>query len=244
MYKSKTLSTLITGFMLLSLSTLTAGEVSASDIITKAFKHTSSLKSYAFHATIAEEEAQEDGTFITYNYTRAVKVNRPAQLRIDSKGKYLDNTTTLDHGLYTVVRHKDKTYSQLTVPKSIDEAIEAVLDKYTLQKAPLASLVYNDPAKHVKLDKALYLGKDTLDAVVCDHVRFSKKNRVVDIWVTQSKTPQIIAYHINDTNNQPPVHIKAKITWDEKPNISPKDFVFQAPKESKKVEILTEDSEG
>lgn len=244
MYKFKRLSTLITSFMLLSLSTLIAVDVPASDIINKAFKHTSSLKSYAFHATIEEEEAQEDGTFITYNYTIAVKVNRPAQLRIDSKGKYLDKTTTLDHGFYTVVRHKDNTYSQLTVPKDIDEAIQALLHKYTLQKAPLASLVYSDTAKHVKLHKALYIGNETLDAVVCDHVRFNKKDRVVDIWVTQSKTPQIIAYHINDTSEQPSVHTKAKITWDEKPNISPKDFVFQVPKESKKVAILIENTEG
>jgi len=243
MYKTKTLSTLVIGFMFLSLSTLSASQKSALDIINKAFAHSSSLKTYAFKANVSEKEAQEDGTFITYNYSTTVKVNRPGQLRIDSKGPYLDRTITLNNGLYTVMRHTDNTYSQLKVPNNIDDAIQAILHKYALKKAPLASLIYSDISEHIKLHKGSYIASEKVEGVDCDHVQFTLKKREVDVWITQSKTPQIIAYTIKDTSKHPFVDTKTKITWNEKINISPKDFTFQAPKGSKKIEIVTEDSE-
>jgi len=243
MYKTKTLLAFTLGFMFLSLSTLSASQKSALDIINKAFSHSSSLQTYAFKANVSEKEAQADGTFLTYNYSTTVKVNRPGQLRIDSKGKYLDRTMTINNGLYTVMRHDDNTYSQFKVPKNIDDAIEAILHKYELKKAPLASLVYSDISEHIKLHKGSYIASEKVKGVNCDHVRFTLKKRKVDVWVTQSKTPQIVAYHINDSSQQPFINSKTTITWNEKPNISPKDFTFQAPKGSKKVDIVTEDSE-
>ncbi|RLA70414.1 MAG: hypothetical protein DRG09_03245 [Epsilonproteobacteria bacterium] len=243
MHTVKTLSTLTLTFILLGFSTLLASEKSALEIINKALKHTASLNSYLFKTNTSEKEALEDGTFVTYKYTTNVKVQRPGKLRIDTKGQYLNRTITVNNGLYTVMRHNDNTYSQMNVPKDIDHAIKAILHKYKLKKEPLAALVYGDVASHVKLHKGLYIGSEKLDDRHCDHVRFVKSNREVDIWVTQSDTPQIIAYNIKDTSEQPFVYTQTKINWDEKVNIEESDFVFKAPIKSSKVAIVTEDSD-
>ena len=229
--------------MFLGTSTLIAADKSALDIINKAFQYTSSLNTYAFTANIIEDEAQEDGTFIAYKYITSVKVKRPGQLRIDTKSKFLNRSTTIDNGLFTIMRHDDNTYSQLPVSKNIDKAIDSILSKYDI-KEPLASLIYSDMAKRVSSHDSQNLGTKKLDGIVCDYVRFKSQHRDIHVWVTQGDRPQIKAYNIKDTSEHPYVTTKTEITWDVKRSIQNSDFVFHAPENSKKVAIVTEDSDG
>ena len=228
--------------MLLGASALTAADRSALDIINKAFQYTSSLNTYAFTANILEDEMQEDGTSIAYKYITTVKVKRPGQLRIDTKSKYLNRSTTIDNGLFTIMRD-DNTYSQLSVSNNIDEAIDSILTKYDI-KEPLASLVYSDMSKRVTSHSDQYLGTKNIDGVVCDYLLFKSKHSEIHVWVTKGDKPQIKAYKIKDTSEHPYVTTKTEITWDVKRSIQNKDFVFHAPKNSKKVAIVTEDSDG
>lgn len=237
----KKIFTLLSVSMVLGASTVTAADKSALDIINKAFQYTSSLNTYAFTANIVEDEMQEDGTSIAYKYITTVKVKRPGQLRIDTKSKFLNRSTTIDNGLFTIMSD-DNTYSQLSVSKNIDEAIDSILTKYDI-KEPLASLVYSDMAKRVEYHDSQYLGTKNVDGVLCDHVRFKSKHRDIHAWVTKGDRPQIKAYTIKDTSKQPYVNTKTKISWDVKQSIQNSDFVFRAPKNSKKVAIVTENSE-
>ncbi len=227
--------------MVLGASTLTAADKSALDIINKAFQYTSNLNTYAFTANIVEDEMQEDGTSIAYTYITNVKVKRPGQLRIDTKSKYLNRSTTIDNGLFTIMRD-DNTYSQLSVSKNIDIAIESILTKYKI-KEPLASLIYSDMAKRVKSHDNQYLGTKNVDGVVCDYVRFKSQHRDIHVWVTKGDRPQIKAYNIKDTSEHPYVTTETKIIWDVNRSIGNNDFVFHSPKNSKKVAIVTEKSD-
>lgn len=228
--------------MVLGASTLAAADKSALDIINKAFQYTSSLNSYAFTANIIEDEMQEDGTSIAYKYITSVKVKRPGQLRIDTKSKFLNRSITIDNGLFTIMRHSDNAYSQLSVSKNIDIAIESILTKYKI-KEPLASLIYSDMAKRVESHSSQYLGTKKVDGVLCDYVRFKSQHSDIHVWVTKDDRPQIKEYKIKDTSEQPYVTTETKITWDINRSIQNSDFVFHSPKNSKKVEIVTEDSE-
>ena len=227
--------------MVLGVSTLTAADKSALNIINKAFQYTSSLNTYAFTANIVEDEMQEDGTSIAYKYITSVKVKRPGQLRIDTKSKFLNRSTTIDNGLFTIMRD-DNTYSQLSVSKNIDIAIESILTKYDI-KEPLASLVYSDMSKRVESHNDQYLGTKNVEGIVCDYLRFKSKHQDIHVWVTQGDRPQIKSYTIKDTSEHPYVTTETKITWDVNRSIQNSDFVFHAPKSSKKVVIVTEDSE-
>ena len=228
--------------MILGASTLTAADKSALDIINKAFQYTSSLNTYAFTANIIEDEMQEDGTSIAYKYITSVKVKRPGQLRIDTKSKFLNRSITIDNGLFTVMRYGGNTYSQLSVSENIDKAIESILSKYGI-KEPLASLVYSDMAKRVGSYDSQYLGTKNIDGVVCDYILFKSQHRDIHVWVTKGDRPQIKAYTIKDTGEHPYITTETKITWDVNRSIQNSDFVFHAPKNSKKTEIITEDSD-
>jgi hypothetical protein len=228
--------------MVLGASVLAAADKSALDIINKAFQYTSSLNTYAFIANIVEDEMQEDGTSIAYTYITSVKVKRPGQLRIDTKSKFLNRSTTIDNGLFTIMRHDDNTYSQLPVSKSIDEAIDSILTKYDI-KEPLASLIYSDMAKRVTSHSSQYLGTKNVDGVLCDYLLFKSKHSDIHVWVTKGDRPQIKAYKIKDTSEHPYVTTETKITWDVNRSIQNSDFVFHAPENSKKVAIVTENSD-
>jgi hypothetical protein len=141
------------------------------------------------------------------------------------------------------MRHDDNTYSQLPVSKNIDEAIDSILSKYKI-KEPLALLVYSDMSKRVTSHNDQYLGTKNVDGVVCDYLLFKSKHSEIHVWVTKGDKPQIKAYKIKDTNKHPYITTKTKITWDVERSIQNSDFVFHAPENSKKVAIITEDSEG
>ncbi len=176
------------------------------------------------------------------NILPLVKVKRPGQLRIDTKSKFLNRSITIDNGLFTIMRHSDNTYSQLSVSKNIDKAIESILTKYNI-KEPLASLIYSDMAKRVKSHDNQYLGTKNVDGVVCDYVRFKSQHRDIHVWVTKGDRPQIKAYNIKDTSEHPYVTTETKIIWDVNRSIGNNDFVFHSPKNSKKVAIVTEKSD-
>lgn len=229
--------------MFLGASTLTASDKSALDIINKAFQYTSSLNTYAFTANIVEDEMQEDGTSIAYTYITSVKVKRPGQLSINTKSKFLNRSITIDNGLFTIMRHGDNTYSQLSVSKNIDEAIDSILNKYDI-KEPLASLVYSDMAKRVTSHDNQYLGTKKVDGVICDYLHFKSQHSDIHVWVTKNDRPQIKAYKIKDTSEHPYVTTETKITWEVNRSIQNSDFVFHPPKNSKKVAIVTENSDG
>ena len=155
LYK-KILCTVGTG-LLLSNSNLFATEKSALQIINKAFAYTENMDKYVFSAAIVENEVQEDGTLIPYRYDTVVKVDRPGKLRIDTKSKYMDRSNYVNEGLYTLMENKEGKYGQLTVPKTIDQALDRILSNFDI-KVPLASLVYSDMSKRVKFNSSQYFG--------------------------------------------------------------------------------------
>ena len=233
----KFLCTVGTGF-LLSTATLLAADKSAIDIMHKAFQHTGSMDRYAFNAVIVDHDVQEDGTIIPYRYNTSVKVDRPGNLRVDTKSEFLDRSSYVHDGLYTIIEHGHGYYGQLKVPKTIDKALDSIFTNYDI-KAPLASLIYSDMSKRAKFNSSKYFGTMDVGGVECDYVAFKSNVREVHVWVTVGEIPMVKTYSIINTTTQPNGRTNTTITWIKNPNISDSDFIFQAPKGSKEISVLT-----
>ncbi len=90
-----------------STTNILAAEKSALDIMKKAFQHTGSMDRYAFIAVIVDHDVQEDGTIIPYKYNTSVKVDRPGNLRVDTKSEFLDSPDqTVDHENFKSMLHE------------------------------------------------------------------------------------------------------------------------------------------
>jgi len=224
--------------LLLSTTHIWAAERSALDIMNKVFQHTGSMDKYAFNAVIVDHDVQEDGTIIPYKYNTSVKVDRPGNLRVDTKSEFLDRSSYVHDGLYTIIEHGHGYYGQLKVPKTIDKALDSIFTNYDI-KAPLASLIYSDMSKRVKFNSSKYFGTMDVGGVECDYVSFKSKIKEVHVWITTGEIPMVKTYSIIDTTTQPNGRTNTSITWLKNPNISDSDFIFHAPKGSKKISVLT-----
>ncbi len=224
--------------LLLSTTNILAAEKSALDIMKKAFQHTGSMDRYAFIAVIVDHDVQEDGTIIPYKYNTSVKVDRPGNLRVDTKSEFLDRSSYVHDGLYTIIEHGHGYYGQLKVPKTIDKALDSIFTNYDI-KAPLASLIYSDMSKRVKFNSSKYFGTMDVSGVECDYVAFKSKVKEVHVWVTTGEIPMVKTYSIIDTTTQPNSRTNTSITWVKNPSISDSDFIFHAPKGSKEISVLT-----
>lgn len=229
--------------LVLSCTHLLAAEKSALDIMNKAFQHTGSMDKYAFSAVIVDHDVQEDGSVVPYTYHTSVKVDRPWNLRVDTKSEFLNRSSYVHNGIYTIIDHGQEYYGQLTVPKNIDKALDSILKNYDI-KAPLASLIYSDMAKRVKFKSGTYFGTRTVAGVECDYVAFKNKGKEIHVWITTGDIPRVKTYTITDTSKQPHTKKNTTITWPENSNISDNDFVFHAPKGSKKISVLNENQES
>lgn len=224
--------------LFLSTCSLLAAERSALKIMNKAFEQTGSMDRYAFTAVVVDHDVQEDGTIIPYRYDTSVKVDRPGNLRVDTKSEFINRSSYIHNGIYTIIEHGHGYYGQLSVPKTIDKALDAIFTNYDI-KAPLASLIYSDMDKRVKFNSSKYFGTMDVDGVECDYVAFKSKVREVHVWITTGETPMVKTYSIIDTTTQPNGRTNTNITWLKDPNISESDFIFQVPDGAKEISVLT-----
>lgn len=216
---------------------LLAVEKSAVDVMTKAFQHTGSMDKYTFKAVILENTTLEDGTPVTYRYDTTVKVDRPAKIRVDSKGEFLNRSNYINDGLYTIIEHGHEYYGQLSVPKDLDKALDNIFKNYDI-KAPLSSLVYSDMTNRMKFKSSKYFGTTTLGGVECDYVAFKNGKREVHAWVTTGEEPLVKAYTIIDTSTQPHIRINTTISWGKSSSVRDSDFIFKVPKGTSKISVL------
>ncbi|MEE8588660.1 MAG: DUF2092 domain-containing protein [Sulfurimonadaceae bacterium] len=221
---------------LLGGTSLFAAEQSPRDILDKAFQYIGSMDRYAFHAVVVDNEVEGEETVKQYRHDVSVKVDRPGNLRVDTKGDIKNRTNTFNNGLFTMMDNGFGYYGQLKTPETINGALDFIFEKYGI-KAPLASLMYSDMHKRVKVKKSKYFGTMNVDGVECDYIAFKSKVREVHVWVATGDTPLVKAYSIIDTSGEPHSRINTSLTWNTNPKISDSDFIFKAPKGAVKISV-------
>ncbi len=222
--------------LLLSGTILFAAEQSAKDIVSKTYQYIGSMDQYTFDAVVTDEEAKDGQIVKTYRQDVSVKVDRPGNLRVDTKGDIKNRSSYLNDGLFTMIDHGHDYYGQLETPKTIDGALDLIFEKYGI-KAPLASLFYSDMDKRVKFKRSKYFGTMDVAGVECDYVAFKSNVREVHVWITTGDKPLVKTFSIIDTTVEGYPRRNTSLTWNTNPKISESDFIFAAPKGASKVSV-------
>ena len=217
-------------------STLLAQEKSPLVIIDKVFVNIEKMDKYTFEAKITEDDVKEDGSIVQYHYDTIVKVDRPSKLYVYTKGEFLNRTHIINNDLYAMIDYENKNHGQFTVPKNINKALDVILNNFDV-KSTLASLIYSNMDQRIKFKNSHYLGSVMLKGMKCDYISFKDPDKEVNVWVTQEEVPRIKAYTTIDTKEVPQKKVYTEITWMENTKISDNDFVFVAPKDSKKISL-------
>lgn len=223
---------------LLAGTNLLAEEKSAQNILDKAYQYIGSMDKYAFTAVMTEEEADVGGVVKKYQHQTFVKVDRPGQLLIETKGDAINRTKYLNNGLFTMMDYEYGFYGQFETPKTINGTLDTIFKNYSMN-APLAHFMYSDMSKRLKFSKSKYFGIVTVDGVECDYIAFRAKKSEVHIWIATGDKPLVKNYSIINKNIEGSPRINTSLIWDTHSKISNSDFIFVAPKDASKVLIHT-----
>lgn len=235
LYK-KILTTAGVGFLLMG-TNLSAADISAKEIINKAYNYVASMDKYTFNAIVTEEEAVIDGKQVE-KQTReiSVKVIRPGNLRIDVKDGALVRSKYFNNGAFTMIDHEFGYYGQLKTPNTINGALDFIFEKYGVS-TPLAHLIYSGMGKRMKYKKSQYFGTMDVDGVTCDYVAFRTKAKEIHIWVATGDVPLVKTFSIIDISSSENPRMDTSLTWHTNPNISNSDFIFSAPKNAMNISV-------
>jgi len=219
--------------LLLGSTSLLASEKSAKEIVTHAYAYIGNMDQYAFNAVVTDNDVV-DGEIKKYRHDVSVKIDRPGDLRVDTKGDVKNRSITMHDGLFTMYDIGFGYYGQLETPKTIDGTLDFLFDKYGI-KAPLTTLMYSDMNKRLKFNHGKYFGTMDVSGVECDYVAFRVNEKVIHIWIETGDKPLVKTYSIIDDDNR----IDTTLTWNANPKISENDFLFTAPKNATKISITS-----
>ncbi len=210
-------------------------EVNGAKLLKKSYTYLGALDRYAFSATVTND-VDVDGQSVTDKRTAEVKVNRPDQFRVDSKGDNINRSLYLSSGVFTMIDNDEKYYASVKTGGGIDKTLDMINRKLGIV-VPLSTLMHSDMAKFIHPRKVQYFGTRDVGGVACDYIAFKQGKTTVHLWVENAGEPLIRAAKIITDTKDDKGTTDMVITWDTKPSFSDSVFVFKAPKGASNIAI-------
>ena len=210
-------------------------KIDASALLKNSYAYLGSLDKYAFKASITNS-VDVDGEDIVMKRVSNVKVKRPDQFRIDSKGENFNRSLYLSNGVFTMIENDEKYYASVKTGKGIDGTLDLINKKLGIV-VPLSTLLHSDMDKFIHPKKVQYFGTRMVSGVECNYIAFRQRATVVHLWIENSDTPLVrSAKIVTDAKNDRGT-TDMVIKWDTKPGFSDSVFVFKAPKGASHIAI-------
>ncbi|MCW2241540.1 DUF2092 domain-containing protein [Azospirillum canadense] len=196
-----------------------------------------------FRVTIRSnyDVVQDTGEMIEFGERRAVTLNRPDALRVESQQS--DGTrrqVTFDGKALTVFDPGQKVYGQLDRPGSVDDAVRYLVQDLQV-RLPLALLLVTTlPAELDQRIQALdYVERDTLTPVPTDHVAGQTEDVDFQVWVAAEGEPLPQRITITYKNDEGEPQYRADLTdWTLNPDLSAAQLAFRPPEGTQRIPFL------
>ena len=208
-------------------------------LLKRATDKLSAAKSFTFKTTSSVEVPSPVGQTINYFAAAEVAVQRPDKLASKRTGDGPSFELCYDGKTFGALDPKLKLYAKLDAPPTLDELVPLVEEKTGIQ-FPYADVLYSDVYATVTKDltHAYWVGKSTVDGVLCDHLAFAGPGLEWQIWVgpEQDPLPRRLAVTYLNVERQPRFLVNFS-DWNLKASLSAKRFEFKPPTEAKPIEF-------
>ena len=196
------------------------------------YDYLGSLPKYAFKANITNT-VSEEGISITDKRAVDVKIKRPSQFRINTKGKNINRSIYLSEGVFTMIDNNEKYYATVNTGGGIDKTLDMINRKLGIV-LPTSTLMHSDMSKFIHPKRVQSFGTQTVGGVECNYIAFKQGKSTVHMWIENSDRPLVRAAKIIDTSNGTTDMV---MNWDTNPGFADSEFVFKAPKGASNVSI-------
>lgn len=150
--------------------------------------------------------------------TRETVIRRPDRMYFKTSGD-AENEGYYDGKLMTLILHKDQRFAQAKMPPTLDEALDAVSERYNIP-FPIGDLFYSVPADSylAETTRGGLVGEEDCNGVKCNHLSFQDEGVDWEMWlpVEGDPLPLRLAIHYKDS----PRHAEMSMTfkkWDLAP---------------------------
>jgi hypothetical protein len=208
-------------------------------LLKRAADRLSAATSFTFKTTSSIEVASPLGHLLNYFTAAEVAVQRPNKFTARKTGDgpsfdlYYDGTT------FGAVDAQMGLYAQMPAPPTLDALVPAVLERTGMQ-FPYADVLYSDVYGAVTNDltHAYWVGKTTVDGIVCDHLAFAGPGVEWQIWLGPEKDPlpRRLAVTYLALERQPRFLVNFT-DWNLKAKLSASRFEFKKPAGAKPIEF-------
>lgn len=183
--------------------------------------------SFNYDATL-EVVSTEDQKFQLVSSGSAI-VNRPDRIRANRHGGFVDVELVFDGKVLTIVGHNANKYTQIEVPGTIDNLVDALRDQYGIP-LPAADLLLsnvNDTLMPDVID-VKDIGSGIVGGVECDHLAFRTEEVDWQIWIAQGDVPYPCRYVITTKQVAMSPQYSVQISdWKTGDEVAADDFAFE-----------------
>jgi len=208
-------------------------------LLKRATDRLSAASNFTFKTTSSVEVPSPVGQMLNYFSSAEVAVRRPNMLMAKKTGDGPAFDLYYDGKTFGAVDAKLKLYAQMAAPPTLDALIPMVLEKTGIHFA-YADVLYSDVYGAVAKDltHAYWVGKTTVDGVVCDHLAFAAPGLEWQIWLGPEKAPlpRRLAVTYLKVERQPRFLVNFS-DWNLKARLSDKRFEFKKPADAKPIEF-------
>jgi hypothetical protein len=159
-----------------------AVEEKAKQALDKSCKALAGLKNFSFVAKVTLDRVYQDGSKIQIGRTMQVSAARPSSFRIVTTGDDIQVTSVFDGKQFTLALPDKKVFGQIDAAMDTDALMDMLAAQYAIE-SPLGDMLSNAPCSQMDISAGFFVGKATVDDVVCDHLFFQGKGVDWQLWV-------------------------------------------------------------
>jgi hypothetical protein len=205
-----------------------------------------SLERFSVDAQNTWEDVADSGHRIDYEMFATALISRPNRLRTERHGDGIDQVFYYDGEVLTLYNPPDRVYGVEVAPGTIEEMFQFAYDSLGIG-TPISDLVHRDvfPLLMQGVDLAVFVGKEMINGIRCDHLLFSRPDVDFQIWVADSGPPVPLKYMVTDTTTPELLSVAAVMSnWNLDPAVPDTAFTFVPPEGTQAVPFLRAESSG
>ena len=199
-----------------------------------------SQEKFSFFAETERDVLTTTGVYIQVSHEGDMVVNRPNQFQANVTGDLVQREIWYDGEQVTVVDTERNIYARGDAPASMDETLDAMVQKFKVDM-PLAEILYTNIYEGLtkNVQAGFYYGMSEVDDVPCHHLVFVQEGIDWQVWIEDSETPLLRKLAIAYKKREGVPRYTAIISnWNLEPEIAPDQFAFSPPANAQKVEFV------
>jgi hypothetical protein len=214
-------------------------DAAADEALRRMSEYLSSLKSFRLVSQNTFDVLDLDGQKLQYTRRLAVDVRRPNRMRGEAIGDDWDKAYWYDGSSVSILDRREKVYSTVPAPDTIDRMFDHMFDRYGLT-VPTADLLFNDVYDTLMrgVVAGRHVGMHYVGERLCHHLAFRQNAIDWQIWIDddeQRPLPRKLVVTYKQTEGSPQF-TSVFIDWDVKRPFDDKHFKFEAPEDAFPVE--------